>query len=103
MPKLLIVDDDALILDCFRYVFPPDEMVVQTSGSAAEALALFRQNSFDVVITDIRMPDSTGLELLQNLQALDSRVPVILMTGHGTANTAIDAMRKGAFEYLLKP
>lgn len=103
MPKLLVVDDDSLILDCFRFAFPPEQLTLETAGTVNEAMALFRQHSFDAVVTDIRLPDSSGLQLLQNLQELDVRVPVILMTGHGTANTAIEAMRRGAFEYLLKP
>ena len=103
MPKLLVVDDETLILDCFRYAFASDEMALHTASSAAEALSLFGQHVFDAVVTDIRLPGSSGLELLRDLHALDCKVPVILMTGHGTANTAIEAMRQGAFEYLLKP
>lgn len=103
MPKLLVVDDEIPILECFRYVFPPDQLAVETATSAAEAVSMFRQQSFDAVVTDLRLPDSSGLQLLRDLQALNARVPVILMTGHGTANTAIEAMRRGAFEYLLKP
>ena len=103
MPKLLVVEDDTLILDCFRYAFTPEQISLETAATATEALSLFRQKSFDAVITDVRLPDSSGLQLLQDLQALDRKVPVILMTGHGTANTAIEAMRSGAFEYLLKP
>ena len=103
MPKLLVVDDDKLILDCFRYAFPPEQISIETAVSVAEALAIFRQQTFDIVVADIRLPDASGLQLLQNLQAIDCRVPVILMTGHGTASTAIEAMRCGAFEYLLKP
>ena len=103
MPKLLIVDDDKLILDCFRYAFLPEQIALETATNAAEALSAFRQQSFDAVVADIRLPDASGLQLLRDLQALDGRVPVILMTGHGTANTAIEAMRRGAFEYLLKP
>ena len=103
MPKLLVVDDDELILDCFRYAIQPDQFTLETAANASEAISLFRQHKFDVVITDIRLPDGSGLTLLQDLQLLDHKVPVILMTGQGTANTAIEAMRKGAFEYLLKP
>ena len=103
MPKLLVVDDDTLILDCFRYTFPADQIEVETAKTAGEAVSLFRNRSFDVVVTDVRLPDCSGLKLLQDLQELDRKVPIILMTGHGTANTAIEAMRKGAFEYLLKP
>ena len=103
MPRLLVVDDDTLILDCFRYAFPPEQILLATAATATDALSLFREQSFDAVITDVQLPDSSGLQLLQDLQALDCKVPVILMTGHGTANTAIEAMRRGAFEYLLKP
>lgn len=103
MPKLLVVDDDTLILDCFRYAFATDDVDLHTAKSASEAVTKFRQHNFDAVVTDVRLPTSSGLELLQELHALDGRVPVILMTGHGTANTAIEAMRRGAFEYLLKP
>ncbi len=103
MPRLLVVDDDTLILDCFRYAFPPEQLFLETAATAAHAMSLFRELSFDAVITDVQLPDSSGLQLLQDLQALDCKVPVILMTGHGTANTAIEAMRRGAFEYLLKP
>jgi len=103
MPKLLVVDDDILILDCFRYTFPEDEIGVETASNGSDAIGLFREQSFDLVITDIRLPDLSGLKLLEELHRLDHKVPVILMTGHGTANTAIEAMRSGAFEYLLKP
>ena len=103
MPKLLVVDDDTLILDCFRYAFATDDVDLHTAKSVSEAITKFRQHNFDAVVTDVRLPTSSGLELLQELHALDGRVPVILMTGHGTANTAIEAMRRGAFEYLLKP
>lgn len=103
MPNLLVVDDDEQILDCFRYAFPPDQLELQTATNAAEALTLFRELPFDAVIADVRLPDSSGMQLLRDLHAIDSRIPVILMTGYGTANIAIEAMRTGAFEYLLKP
>ena len=103
MPNLLVVDDETLILECFRHAFSSDEVVLHLAKTAAEALTLFRLHPFDAVVTDIRLPDSSGLELLKQLQIQNGRVPVILMTGHGSANTAIEAMRQGAFEYLLKP
>ncbi len=103
MPKLLIVDDDILILECFRHAFASDDFLVRTTTNAAEAISLFRETPFDAVVTDIRLPGSSGLDLLRGLKENDARVPVILMTGHGTASSAIDAMRWGAFEYLLKP
>lgn len=101
--KLLVVDDDPLILDSFRYAFSDDDYSVVTMSTAATAVECFEQQHFDLVIADIRLPDSSGLKLLQDFRDLDRKVPVVLMTGHGTANTAIEAMRHGAFEYLLKP
>lgn len=103
MPKLLIVDDDQLILQCFRYAFPADSFVIETASTVAEALSLCSQQTFDVVVTDIRLPDRSGLELLRRIQELDRRTPVILTTGHGTASSAIESTRNGAFAYLLKP
>lgn len=102
MPKLLVIDDDALILDCFKYAFPSD-VTILTATSGDDGIALFKQHAFDAVVTDVRLGRTSGLDLLKDLHALNSRVPVILMTGHGSANTAIEAMRQGAFEYLLKP
>lgn len=102
MPTLLVVDDDKLILDCFRFAFDAD-VKVHCAASAAEAIEFFKQHACDAVVTDIRLPGSSGLELLRDLRTLDKRVPVIMMTGHGTASTAIAAMSQGAFEYLLKP
>jgi DNA-binding NtrC family response regulator len=103
MTRLLVVDDEPLILESFRYAFPEPDFEVISAGNAADAMELFRAKSPDVVISDIRLPDLSGLDLFHQFHSADARVPIILMTGHGTAGTAIDAMRAGAFEYILKP
>lgn len=103
MPRLLVVDDEKLILDAVQYAFPSGSTEVVGASSADEALSLHREKSFDAVLADIRLGGSSGLQLLDDLKAIDPRVPVILMTGQGTANTAIEATLHGAFEYLLKP
>ncbi len=103
MIKLLVVDDEPLILECFRYAFPHPEYDLITASNAADGLELFRTMSPDVVLSDIRLPDLSGLELFQEFHRVDTRVPVILMTGQGSADTAIHAMQAGAFEYILKP
>jgi len=103
MPRILVVDDDQLIRNCFQYLLVSGEHELVVAENARTARALFEAQPFDVVICDVRLPDASGLELLQDLHALDPRVPVIMMTGYGSANTAIEAMRRGAFEYLLKP
>ncbi len=103
MIKLLVVDDEQLILDCFLYGFTPPDYQIIVAKTAREALERFPEERPDVVLLDVRLPDMSGLELFQKLSELDSRTPIILMTGHGTANTAIEAMRSGAYDYILKP
>ena len=102
-PRLLVVDDESLILDSFRFAFPAPQYEVITAATGRQALELFSTLSPDVVICDIKLPDMTGIDLFRKLHTEDPKIPVILMTGHGTAGTAIDAMRAGAFEYVLKP
>ena len=103
MLKLLVVDDDPLTLDCFRLLFPRGKATIITAASASEGLALFIAESPDVVVLDVRLPDLSGLEAFRQFHEVDARVPVILMTGYGTAETAIEAMRMGAHDYVIKP
>lgn len=103
IPRLLVVDDESLILDSFRFAFPLPHYEVLTATNGKQALEIFAAGSPDVVICDIKLPDMTGIDLFRRLHSEDPKIPVILMTGHGTAGTAIDAMRAGAFEYVLKP
>jgi nitrogen regulation protein NR(I) len=103
MPTLLVIDDEKLILDCFRFLFTEEEAKVVTATSAAEGLQALAQHKPDVVIIDVRLPDMSGLDLFRKIHERDAKVPVILITGHGTAGTAIEAMRLGAFEYIVKP
>lgn len=103
MIKLLVIDDEQLILDCFRYGFTAPEYEVSVATSAAAGIEAFLDGSPDVVLLDIRLPDLSGLEAFEKLHRVDPKTPIILMTGHGTAATAIEAMRMGAFEYILKP
>ncbi|NLF70290.1 MAG: sigma-54-dependent Fis family transcriptional regulator [Candidatus Anammoximicrobium sp.] len=103
MPTLLAIDDERLILDCFRYTFTDPEIKLVTAVTGSEGLTRFQESQPDAVITDIRLPDMSGIEVLQQFREWDPKVPVILITGHGTAETAIEAMRLGAYDYLLKP
>lgn len=103
MPSLLVIDDDPLTLNCFRLLYPRGKINVLTAESMASGLKLFTEHRPDVVILDVRMPGESGLEGLPKFREVDVQAPVILMTGHGTAETAIEAMRMGAYEYVLKP
>jgi two-component system nitrogen regulation response regulator GlnG len=103
MPTLLVVDDEPAIQHAFRRAFQNDPISVLPASTAAEALDLVRRERPDVVVLDIHLPDATGLETFHRIHDLDARIPVILITGHGTTDLAIDAIKDGAFEYLLKP
>ncbi len=103
MPSLLVVDDEPSILHFFRRAFTAPEVTLLTAPSAAEGLAAFTQERPDVVVLDINLPDASGLETFRRIHGIDAKTPVIFITGHGTMATAIEAMRLGAYEYLVKP
>jgi nitrogen regulation protein NR(I) len=103
MPTLLVVDDEPSILHAFRRAFREPEVTLVTVGTAAEALEAIEQHHPDVVVLDVKLPDQSGLEAFRRIHELDARIPVIIITGHGTTDVAIEAMKLGAFEFLLKP
>jgi two-component system nitrogen regulation response regulator GlnG len=103
MPTLLVIDDDTSILHAFRKAFRDPQLTVLTASTAAEGLEAVARDRPDVVILDLSLPDQHGMETLRHLHAIDARIPVIFITGHGTTDTAIEAMKLGAFDYLLKP
>lgn len=103
MPSLLVIDDEASILHAFRRAFQRPEIKLLTASSGQEGLQLVASHQPDVIVLDINLPDMTGLEVFRQIRAQDARIPVIFITGHGTTDTAIEAMKLGAFDYLLKP
>ena len=103
MPTLLIIDDEPSIQHAFRRVLRDPEIAVITGGTAAEGLQLMQDSRPDAIVLDVHLPDARGLDTFAKIQQLDARIPVILITGHGTTDLAIEAMKRGAFEYLLKP
>jgi len=100
---LLVIDDEPLILDSFRLLFPKGQVRVVTARSAEEGIKAFRESEPDAVTLDIQLPDGSGLKTFKDLRNISRKVPVVLITGYGTADTAIEAMRLGAFDYVLKP
>jgi two-component system nitrogen regulation response regulator GlnG len=103
MPTLLVIDDEPSILHAFRRVFSPPDVTLLTAGSAAEGIKTVTEVRPDVVIVDVNLPDLSGLETFHRIHQLDAKVPVIFITGHGTTNTAIEAIKMGAYDYLFKP
>src|SRR4051812_38454729 len=103
MPTLLVIDDEEGVRYSFRYIFESDAVRVLDAATAAEGWRLLRAHNPDVVVLDLLLPDRPGLELFGDIRGLDRKRPVIFITAHGTAATAIEAMKQGAFDYLVKP
>jgi nitrogen regulation protein NR(I) len=103
MDKLLLIDDEADVQYSFRRIFDSPEIELTTAASGEEGLKLIPTVKPDLVIMDVRMGGISGLETLRRLRQGDARLPVIMMTAYGTTQTAIEAMKLGAFDYLLKP
>ena len=103
MPTLLLIDDEPVIQHAFRKAFHPPEYVTVTARTAAEGLDQLAGVRPDVIVLDVHLPDADGLQAFDRVKQADARVPVILVTGHGTTDLAIEAMKRGAFDYLLKP
>jgi two-component system nitrogen regulation response regulator GlnG len=103
MGHLLVIDSDPFARECFLLLFAKGEATVATAETAAEGLRLFAEQRPDAIVLDVRLSDRSGLTLFEQLHELDPSVPVILMTGHGTVETAIDSMRLGAYDYIVKP
>jgi DNA-binding NtrC family response regulator len=101
--KILIVDDDEKILFAFREVLQKDNQICLEATDGIEALKLIEKENPDLVFMDITMPNCDGLETLRNIKAKNFTIPVIIITGQGTMQTAISAMQLGAFQYLMKP
>ena len=103
MPTLLVVDDEESVRYSFRRVFSEEGVRVLTAATAAEGLAQVLEHKPDVIVLDIQLPDRSGLDLFREIHARVPRQPVVFITAHGTTDTAIEAMKGGAFDYLVKP
>ncbi|MCM2374108.1 sigma-54-dependent transcriptional regulator [Aporhodopirellula aestuarii] len=103
MQTLLVIDDEVPILKAFERAFTSDSTTVLTAKDAATGEATFTEAKPDVVVIDLSLPDASGLDCFKRLREIDSRVPVIFITGHGTVESAIEATKLGAYDYLFKP
>ncbi|MBI5674789.1 MAG: response regulator [Nitrospirae bacterium] len=100
---ILVVDDDAFVLDSVSALLKAYDYSVVSSNNAADAIEKFQAGNIDVVLTDIKMPGITGIELLKRLHSINTDTPVILMTGYAQLDTAINGIQYGAFDFILKP
>jgi two-component system nitrogen regulation response regulator GlnG len=101
--KLLVVDDEPIICHSFRRVFASPDVDVLTAGTVADGWKRVREDRPDVIVLDLQLPDGSGLDLFDQVRAADPKRPVVFITAHGTTETAIEAMKRGAFDYLTKP
>ncbi|MHB8876459.1 MAG: sigma-54-dependent transcriptional regulator [Myxococcaceae bacterium] len=101
--SVLLIDDDASLRRVVEFTLLEDGLSVRAAASGSDALKALDLSSFDVVITDVRMPGMSGVDLLAELRRRDPGLPVVLITAFATVELAVEAMRKGAFDYLSKP
>jgi DNA-binding NtrC family response regulator len=101
--KILVVDDEPSILRLLQEALSQWGFQVTCASSATEAIEAVRGDMFDAVLTDIRMPEMTGLELLKEIKRHDESIEVVMMTGFPTISSAVEALKEGAYDYLSKP
>ena len=102
-PSLLVVDDEQVIRDSLLKWFREDGYFVGVAASAAEALQQLQTRKWDIMLLDIKMPGMDGMELQQRIKEIDPSVTIIFITAHATVETAVKALKEGAFDYVTKP
>jgi two-component system, NtrC family, nitrogen regulation response regulator NtrX len=103
MANILIIDDEKAIRAALRDILEHEKHKVEEAEDGAAGLEKAKAGKFDLVLCDIKMPKMDGLEVLQKLQAHNEELPVVMISGHGTIDTAVDALKKGAFDFIEKP
>lgn len=103
MPNILIIEDDAAFCKMLQKFLTKHEYNVEVSFTAPDAKSKLKKNAFDLVLTDLRLPDCDGIQLLVEIKKINAQTPVIVMTGYAEVGTAVTAMKKGAYDYIAKP
>jgi len=103
MEKILIVDDEKSLLDLLSRVFTKEGYQVQTTTSAQRAMEIIEKEDLDLLIADIRLPEMSGMEILKRCREIRPDVPVIMITAYGNMKQAIEALKIGALDYIIKP
>jgi DNA-binding NtrC family response regulator len=101
--RILVADDEEIIRDSLRFILEKEEYTVETAQNGQEALKKVEEEPFDIVITDLEMPEMKGIELLEKVQSITPEAFVIIITAYASIETAIAALRKGASDYIIKP
>jgi len=101
--KVLIVDDEALVRNFLVETLKRKHLDVSSAENGLKALALLKEHTYDLVITDMKMPDLTGIDLLHKIKEMSPHTLVVVVTAYGSVENAVEAMRLGAYNYLIKP
>ncbi|MFH0864696.1 MAG: sigma-54 dependent transcriptional regulator [Bacteroidota bacterium] len=102
MAKILVIDDEKSIRNSLRDILEYEKFEVNDAADGSEGIELVKKNQFDVILCDIKMPRMDGIEVLENIMKLCD-TPVVMISGHGSIETAVEAIKKGAFDYIAKP
>lgn len=103
MAKILIVDDDKGIRNTLREILQFEKYKVDEATDGLDCLVKIKQDKYDVIIMDIKMPKMDGMEAIERVQLLSPDTPVVMISGHGNIDTAVEAVKKGAFDFISKP
>ena len=103
MATILLIDDEASIRRTLKEILEFEKYQVLEAPDGFSAIDIFKKSAIDIVLLDIKMPKMDGLEVLDFLQEINPEVPVIMISGHGNIDTAVEAVKKGAFDYISKP
>lgn len=101
--RLLVVDDEEVIREGLKRILDGELYAVETCSSGYSAIELLQQRKYDLIITDLKMPGMSGIEVLKGVRTLQPYIPVILITGYASIDTAVEAMKNGASDYIAKP
>ncbi len=101
--RILIVDDEESMRDFLHITLTREGYDVHTASTAADAIISFEENLFDLIISDIKMPSMSGIELLKKMKSINPDIPVIMITAYASVDTAVEAMKQGAYDYISKP
>ncbi len=102
MAKILVIDDEASIRRALKNILESEKYIVEQAADGEEALSIALEDSFDAILLDIKMPGMDGMEVLEKLITITD-APIIMISGHGTIETAVEAIRKGAYDFIVKP